>query len=212
MVTVVGVGPGARDYMVPAAIRRIEQADLLVGGKRHLNLFQDLKCEKIPLEKGLNFEDVFSRKGCVVILASGDPGLYGILDLVLKYANREEVEVIPGISSAQYIMAKLALPMKDSAVVSLHGRMADMASLVNEYRTLVVLTDENHDPRFIARLLKENGIKDRILYVGENLSYDNEEIEKYTVEELARSQKKFDINVVVITCGNMPSASRTAFL
>lgn len=76
----------------------------------------------------------------------------------------------------------------------------------------MVLTDENHDPPFIARLLKDSGIKDRFLYVGENLSYDNEVIERYTVEELAQSRKKFDINVVVITCGNMPSASPTDFL
>ncbi|MDI3481366.1 MAG: cobalt-precorrin-7 (C5)-methyltransferase [Tepidanaerobacteraceae bacterium] len=212
MVTVVGVGPGAREYIVPAALRRIEQADVLVGAKRHLNLFKELKCEKIPLEKGLNFAEVLSRNGRVVILASGDPGLYGILDAVLKYVKKEEVEVIPGISSAQYIMAKLLLPMKNSAVVSLHGRTAEIAEHAKKYDTLVVLTDENHDPPFIARILKESGIRDRVLYVGENLSYDNEVIARYTVEELAQCRKKFDINVVVITCGNMPSASPTAFL
>lgn len=122
MVTVVGVGPGAREYIVPAALRRIEQADVLVGGKRHLKLFEELECVKIAIETGLDFKDILNRKGRVVILASGDPGLYGILDVVLKYVNKEEVEVIPGISSVQYIMAKLGMPMKDVAVVSLHGR------------------------------------------------------------------------------------------
>lgn len=212
MVTVVGVGPGAREYIVPAALRKIEQADVLVGGKRHLKLFEELDCVKIAIETGLDFKDILNREGRVVILASGDPGLYGILDVVLKYVNKEEVEVIPGISSVQYIMAKLGMPMKGAAVVSLHGRKTDIVTRVKEYGTLVVLTDENHDPPFIARLLKDSGIKDRFLYVGENLSYDNEVIERYTVEELAQSRKKFDINVVVITCGNMPSASPTDFL
>ncbi|MCX6089249.1 MAG: precorrin-6y C5,15-methyltransferase (decarboxylating) subunit CbiE [Candidatus Atribacteria bacterium] len=212
MVTVVGIGPGTWEYVTPAALQKIEGADVLVGGKRQLALFQDIDCIKIPFEKGMDFPVLFHRTGQIVILASGDPGLYGVLNLVLKYVSKEYIEVIPGISSVQYIMAKLRMPMKNMAVISLHGREEDIASKVKEYDTLVVLTDENHDPRFIAQILKQGGIKDRIVYVGQNLSYENEKIERYTVEELMENQKKFDINLVVITCGNMPLGSLMSVL
>ncbi|WP_422445157.1 precorrin-6y C5,15-methyltransferase (decarboxylating) subunit CbiE [Thermoanaerobacterium sp. DL9XJH110] len=209
--TVVGMGPGAPEYITPAALQRIGKADVLVGGKRHLELFTGLDCEKKVLGAGTDFKEILNRKGNVVVLASGEPGLYGILDLVLRCVEREKVEVIPGISSVQYFLAKLKIPMKDLAVVSLHGRKQDLLSKMKEHATVVVLTDERHTPGYIAGILKQNGILNRTIYVGQNLSYEDETIEEYTVEELAKSQKEFAMNVVVVTCGNLPSASPIIF-
>ena len=45
---------------------------------------------------------------------------------------------------------------------------------------------------------KEKNLTNFEIIVGENLSYDNEIIRKYRVEELAYEEKKFEINVVVI--------------
>ncbi|ADL07093.1 precorrin-6y C5,15-methyltransferase (decarboxylating) subunit CbiE [Thermosediminibacter oceani] len=206
MVSVVGIGPGAPEYITPAALKRIKEAEVLVGAKRHLNLFKDLACKKIPLEAGLDLGKVLKSPGRVAVIATGDPGIYGILDLVLKHVSEEEVDVIPGISSVQYMMARLRLPAKDTAVVSLHGRGGDIVSAVRNHSTVVVLTDPVNNPVKIARLLLENGILDREIYVGQNLSYENEAIEKYGVKELAGSTGEFDINVVVIRiCGNTES-------
>lgn len=174
-----------------------------MGGQRQLDLFRYLKCEKISFSKTDELKKLLDYPGNVVVLASGDPGIYGILDLVLRYKNKEEVEVIPGISSIQYIMAKLRLPMKDMAIVSLHGREEDLLTKVHNNSITVVLTDKEHNPRYIAEKLMKESISDVKIFVGENLSYAEEVITSFTVEELVKSSKEFDINVVVIKrCGN----------
>lgn len=213
MLKVVGIGPGSRDYITAAAIKAIKGAKTLVGSKRQLESFEDVDCAKILLGFGSDCKDVFTSGDGMVVLASGEPGLYGILDLVLKYVPAEFVEVIPGISSVQYMMAKLKLPMKDAVVVSLHGRDGKVAYKVKDHSTVIVLTDKNRGPIYIAKALIKSHIREVDIYVGENLSYDDEIINKYAPEELAKSKNHFGMNVVVIKkCINMTTESPMHYL
>lgn len=213
MVKVVGIGPGNRNYITAAAIKTIQGAQRLVGSQRQLQLFEDVKCPKTILSIGIDYREVFDPKINTVVLASGEPGLYGILDLVLRHVPPEEVEVIPGISSVQYFMAKLKTPMKDSVVVSLHGRDNDIVDKVKNHQNVIVLTDKTQGPNYVAKKLLENFIDDVTLYVGQNLSYYDEVIKNYTVEELAKAEEDFGMNVVVIKkCNNTVSESPMHFL
>ena len=213
MISVVGLGPGHTDYITSAVLKRIQRADVLIGGSRQLQLFKDVSCKKILFTNQLDLSYALNHPGNVVVLASGEPGLYGILDKVLEYRKREEIEVIPGVSSVQYMMAKLAMSMKGMAVVSLHGRNQDLELKIMQHKTIAVLTDRQHNPQYIARKLQQEGILDVHIYVGQNLSYENETIESFSVKELSESTKDFNLNVVVITgCGNTDSAFPMSFL
>jgi cobalt-precorrin-7 (C5)-methyltransferase len=213
LISVVGIGPGHPDYITPFALKRIRKADVLIGGRRQLKLFEHIPCEKIIFKNEINFDKALNHPGNVVVLASGEPGLYGILDLVLKYRRREDIDVIPGISSIQYMMARLAIPMKDMTVVSIHGREGDLTAKAMQFKTIVVLTDREHNPQYIAQKLKKNDIIDVTIYVGQNLSYEDEIIESFSVEKLSKSKRNFGLNVVVITrCGNMDLASQMSSL
>ena len=44
---IIGIGPGNTDYIYPAAYKKIQACDMLVGGRRNLNLFGDLKKEEV---------------------------------------------------------------------------------------------------------------------------------------------------------------------
>ena len=46
MISVVGIGPGDKKYLTPMARLRIDEAELLLGGKRILELFPEAKAEK----------------------------------------------------------------------------------------------------------------------------------------------------------------------
>ena len=198
MVSVVGVGPGSRDYLIPLALRRIEEADVLVGGERLLALFSQVEAEKIPFRMHLDLADLHRRFRKVVVLAGGDPLLFGVLDWVLQSVPPQEVEVIPGISSVQYMLARLRLPLKDVAVVSLHGREGRLPEVVRKHATVVVFTDPEHTPVTIARGLLQAGLKDCYLYVGESLSCAGESIRRFRLEELAQREDRFGLNLVVI--------------
>ncbi|MDI6604270.1 MAG: precorrin-6y C5,15-methyltransferase (decarboxylating) subunit CbiE [Thermoanaerobacteraceae bacterium] len=200
MVTVVGIGPGDEKYITPIALEKIKSADVLVGGNRNLELFSDMTCEKIIINANTDYQEIFKKKGHIVFIASGDPLLYGITDVILRYKEKSDIEIVPGISSIQYIFSKIKISMNDMVVVSLHGREQELISKVKEYKKVAVLTDKRHTPQYIAKLLMENGIYEKTIYIGENLSYENEKISKYKVSELYKCKDEFDMNVVVITC------------
>lgn len=213
MITVVGIGPGHPDYITPIALKKIQSADVIIGGRRQLKMCEGVSCTKILFDGKLDLEKALDNPGNVVVLASGDPAIYGILDKVLSLRKKEEIEVIPGISCIQYILGKLKMPMKNVCVISLHGREQELIEKVKQYKSVVVLTDKIHTPCYTAQSLKQAGIVDVNIYVGENLSYENEKIREFSVEALAESTQNFDLNVVVITrCGSMDSAYRTSFL
>lgn len=212
VVSVVGVGPGDPLYLTPLARRRIEEAEILVGGQRLLDLFPEARGEKVPLTGKTDLEEIFRRFQRVVVLASGDPLLFGILDWVLRLLPLEDVEVVPGISSLQHMLARLRFPLKGMVVTSLHGREREIDSLLRVYETVVVFTDEKHTPVTIARKLMESGFTQCQIYVGENLSTLEESIRCFTVEELVGRDENFDLNLVVIRrCTPFTSASPIVF-
>jgi precorrin-6y C5,15-methyltransferase (decarboxylating), CbiE subunit len=203
MVTIVGIGPGNKKFITTYALERIKEADVLVGGRRHLEEFKDIDCEKIMINASTDYHSILNKEGNIVILASGEPSLYGIAEVILKYVDKKQLEIIPGISSIQYMCAKLKITMNDLAIVSLHGRTEDLVKKLKENKKVAIFTDDTHTPQFVAAMLKEENLQDRKIHVGENLSYDTERIYSFTVEELLNCNKKFDLNVVVITCGNI---------
>lgn len=189
-INVVGVGPGGPDYLVPAARRAVEEARVLVGGERNLALFDTSGQETFVVKNNLAEMVQYLKKkkdhAKVAVLASGDPGLFGILSYLRKHFGPEELKVIPGISSAQYACARLALPWQDAVLVSTHGR--DLAALVAEvsrHGKVVALAGPGEPPSRLARAIVEAGIKEKIIYICSELSYPQEEIRSYSLAALA---------------------------
>lgn len=197
MISIVGIGPGALEYIVPEAMKRIKSADVLIGGARVLSQFKDVNCVKYVIKADTDWSVILKQPGHKVIMASGDPGLYGITELVKRYTD-EDIDIVPGISSVQYMFSRLQMPWHDCKIISLHGREQDVIEAVSRYPVVAVLTDCRHNPVYIAKILYGNGIRDRQIYVGENLSYGDEKIRKFSVDELVNYDGDFDINVVVI--------------
>jgi len=56
--SVVGIGPGHLDYLLPISLKAIENAELLIGGRRHLDLFSRLNKKELELKS--NYDEVFS--------------------------------------------------------------------------------------------------------------------------------------------------------
>ncbi|MCX7843479.1 MAG: precorrin-6y C5,15-methyltransferase (decarboxylating) subunit CbiE [Clostridia bacterium] len=178
---VVGLGPGSKDYILPAAKELVNSCDVLIGGKRNLELFE--LAGKESLEVGNNLDDILayikdninSRK--IAVLVTGDPGLYSLTAYLNKNLHGIRLEIIPGISSLQYLCCKLNMSSEDIAVTSLHGReQKNFISLVRENRKLAVFAGGGNSPGDICRRLLNNHITDVRVTVGENLSYPNERI------------------------------------
>lgn len=203
MVYVVGVGPGSGLYLTRAAEEIIDKAQLLIGGARNIEFIRtslglkegqdtfvlgsDLASMMDQIEKNLDKD--------IVVLASGDPSIYGIADYINRTMSRQEdpatetnripsqrdsiqgkekLVIVPGISSIQYAFSVFKIPMNDLYITSSHGRQPDY-DFIFMHDKLALVTDSKIGPRQIAQEVKDRGL-DYSFYVGENLSYHNQRL------------------------------------
>lgn len=186
-ILVVGIGPGEKDYLLPIAKRKVEEAQVLVGGKRALELLatdgQETREIKGNLQDIVDYIKAQSQEKQVAVLLSGDPGLYGMLNFLLKHFLPEELEIIPGISSMQMCFARLKLPWQDIKIVSLHGRSKDqLLNWVRNYPKIAFFTDSQFPPQEVGAFLLQNGVENKRVIVGESLSYPEERIVETDLE------------------------------
>lgn len=196
MITVVGVGPGNPKLLTSYALEKIRKAKVLVGSKRLLEQF-DTRAKKIPYDKNFDLKNIDKFGDSIVVLASGDPLLYGIANTLLKNFGEEEIEIIPGISCVQYMASKLKVSLNDAKVVSFHGRKEKFEEVLN-YKKIFIFTDKENTPQKIAKDLRKASCTDYVIFIGENLSYENEKIYKFTLRELAEYEYEFGINLVLL--------------
>ncbi len=202
-ISVIGIGPGSREYLTPAAKEAIEKADVIVGGRNALSLVAGKKGEKIIINKDLN-RVLNAMKGHkkenVAVLVSGDPGFYSILGLILKNFKRGDIEIIPGVSSVQLCFAKLYDTWHNSQFVSLHGRdMSEVMEAVGS-KKVVILTDGDSTPDRVARYLLDRGVvANRKTAVCDSLSLPEERVVVADLEGI--SQMSFSSNCVMVIYG-----------
>lgn len=184
MVYIVGLGPGHKDYILPKAIEVMRNCDLILGFKRALESldFIDNEKEAKTTLKGIIDALEENPNKNIAVVASGDPNFYGITDFI----NRNypgDLEVIPGISSYQYLMGRINRSWQGAYLSSVHGRNEDFISKVREHKKSIWLTDKERNPKELSRLLIESKIECQIV-VGENLSYEDEKITQGSPSEI----------------------------
>jgi len=197
MVYIVGIGPGNSKYIIPLAVETMENADIIIGFERAIMSIPKIKVKKIIAKTLKDIMDYITENidKDVAIIASGDPCFYGITNYI-KSNFKGEIEIVPGISSFQYLMCKLQKPWQNAYLGSMHGRREEFIESVREHEISVWLTDKSSSPQALCTKLFDDNIK-AIVYVGEELSYKDERIIKGSVEEI--KNKIFnDLSVVVI--------------
>ncbi|MCP4364481.1 MAG: precorrin-6y C5,15-methyltransferase (decarboxylating) subunit CbiE [Planctomycetes bacterium] len=202
-VAIIGCGPGSMKHMTLGALRRIQEADVVVGSRRLLNLFPEVKAEKFVLGKNYRvlltkIERLSARKN-VVILVSGDPGFFSYARLVISRLGKEHCDVIPGISSVQLAFASVGLHWCDAYFTSLHGRKSELENLVDIIKThdkVAVLTDVSMSPKVVCTALKKGGVKGKKIYLCENLSMKNEKVKEYDISSFSKVNSE-NMNVMI---------------
>jgi len=199
-IQIIGIGDDGIAGLFPAQRNLIEQADLLVGGERHLDFFPDHAGEKWVIKGSLT--ELTERLKAeqegrnVVVLASGDPMFYGIGAYLAKKV--EGVQIHPHLSSIQLAFAKIGLGWQDAYITSLHGKsIKGFAQKIDGHGKIAILTDEKNTPGSIARYLLEYGFHEYYAYVAENLGSAEETCERFELDEL-RDTMFSPLNVVIL--------------
>ena len=187
-IIVAGIGPGNPDYIVPAARRAIEEAAVLVGGSRALADFARDGQETMTVRRDIPAVLAFVRDRLkttdIVVMVSGDPGYFSLLDALRRDFPLECLQVIPGISSVQLAFSRLALPWHGARLLSMHGRMPEKTELAYAPGAMLgILTDAVHNSRTIAQLLLQLGWPaETELFICARLSYADEKIIRTTLQ------------------------------
>ena len=203
-ICIIGVGPGAREYVLPVALKRIKEADCLIGARRALDLFPEFKKEKVCFDGRLSQVIPYLKKHRedkkIAVLVSGDPGLYSLAQTIAKQFKNNEYDVIPGISSLQIAFARIGESWQDVLIISLHGRKINQGILgdIKNSSKVFIFTDTDFPPNALASFLLDEGIKNRRTVVLENLSYPDERIVDSDFKKLSR-MKGFGLCVMIIS-------------
>jgi len=200
MIRVIGLGPGATDYILPVAIKKIQSCDIVIGGRRHLESIQTLTQATMDFSEGFDKIGQFlqeNKEKTVGVVVSGDTGFHSMLAFVKRTVDDQWIEVIPGISALQYLFAKLGKSYEEAKWLSLHGRDRDISAWIKKRKPLGILLDKEKNVAYVANLLRAYQVETAIIYVGERLSYENELIKRLTVEE-GLDYKGQALSVVVI--------------
>ena len=196
---IIGIGPGSKEYLTMNAVECVKNCDYTVGSIRAIELFSDVQ-NKIPfnvkelvdkLKEGVELA-IDGNK--VAILSTGDPGFSGVLNTVLRISDetnfpKENIEVIPGISSLQLAAARCHIQWDNANVMTFHGRenIDDILPVINNGKITIALPSRK--VKDMAQFLLDNGIDEsRKVVVCERLSYPDEKIVESTLKDIANSE------------------------
>lgn len=204
-VTVVGIGADGWEGLPPASRDAIREAQVLLGGTRHLALVPDTGAVRepwpSPLLSGLPMLLDRYRDRRVVVLASGDPLLSGIGTTLVRLLGADRVRVLPAVSSVALARARMGWSAESVDVVTLVGRDVDaVRRYLTPGRRLVVLSSDGTTPAAVAARLVEHGLGDSRMTVLSDLGSSREErIEATAAEWRGRDAPPLNVVCVAVT-------------
>lgn len=199
MLYIVGIGPGNNKYITEVAKDIIDNSEIIIAGKRNIEALGNIEKEIFYISSNLNEMKNYILNNAqknIVVLASGDPLIYGIA----SYINRElegkiDIKIIAGISSIQYAFSAFAIDMNDVYISSSHGREPDY-DFILMHKKIAMVTDKNIGPYEIAQEIKNrNMLYD--MYIGENLSYPNERLEITNSNDIKNRDYKMSLVILI---------------
>ena len=144
-ITVAGLGPGSPEDITPAVMEAIQKADVVVGYKYYFQFIEPyLKADCPCIDTGMKRErdrarqafDLAMQGKHVVVISSGDAGIYGMAPLIYEMAKEKalenEIEMVslPGISAFQKAASLLGAPVgHDFCVISLSDLMTPWSKI-----------------------------------------------------------------------------------
>lgn len=201
-IVIVGISNAGPQELSRRAVEEIWRADLLCGGERHLRFFPAHPAEKYVIHSNLSDLATLlanARHRRAVVLASGDPGFYGIARFLIKTLGKERITILPAPSAMQEAFARIKEPWDDALLLSVHGRSQEgLVSAVRAHDKVALFTDSTNSPPAIARALLAAGIHGYVAYVCENLGAPEERVRTFALPALAAATDIAPLNTLIL--------------
>ena len=206
MLKIVGFGSGAKDNMTLEASAAIAGADLIVGYTTYVDILKQYFPDKEYYSTNMMQEkercqyaiDTAKEGKEVVLVCSGDSGIYGMASLVYELAEDNlDIKVISGVTAASSDSACLGAPLShDFAVISLSDCMTPWELIKKRIKAMadsdMVMCIYNPSSRRRSGYLKEAcdivlkvQSPDTVCGYVRNIGRENETTGILTLKELA---------------------------
>lgn len=149
--TVIGLGPGAAQLMVPAARQALDEAQDLLGYETYIRMAGPLRPGQVShcsdnreeIQRARHAFELAASGRRVVVISSGDPGVFAMAAAVLEalHESREpswhavDLKILPGVSAALATAAKAGAPLgHDFCMLSLSDNLKPWAIIEERLR------------------------------------------------------------------------------
>ena len=156
-IIIAGIGPGSKEDITPAVLEAVREADAIVGYKYYFQfvepyLREECECIDTGMKKERERAEqafLLAEQGkTVVVISSGDAGLYGMAPLIYEMQRERvasglpaDIEIIslPGISAFQKAASLLGAPIgHDTCLISLSDLMTPWAVIEQRIKAAAV--------------------------------------------------------------------------
>ena len=225
-IIVAGIGPGSKEDITPAVLEAVREADVIVGYKYYFQFIESYVkpgCECIDTgmkrerERAEQAFELAEQGKTVVVISSGDAGIYGMGPLIYEMAKSRdshiEIMSLPGISAFQKAASLLGAPIgHDMCIISLSDLMTPWevierrikAAAVGDFVT-AVYNPKSHGRywqlyRLIELFLQERSAETPVGYVRQAGreeqeikittlgAFDPEDVDMFTIIIIGNSQ------------------------
>ena len=201
--SIVGIGEDGLDGLSEVARKLLAQADLIVGGRRHLALIASLGRPTLEWEVpfAASIPRLLAHRGKrVVALCSGDPFWYGAGAVIAEAVRGSETPVVPAPSTFTWAAARLRWRLEDVVTLGLHARPIEwLRPLLRNHARLLVLVRDGMAPAEIASYLDAIGFGPSQLTVLEALGGPNERVRASTAAGFAIPDVKSPVMLAIET-------------
>ena len=235
-IIVAGIGPGSREDITPAVMEAVREADVVVGYKYYFQFVESYlkpgcECVDTGMKKERErAEQAFQLAGqdkTVVVISSGDAGIYGMAPLIyeMKREQQTDVEIVtlPGISAFQKAASLLGAPIgHDMCIISLSDLMTpwevierrikaaaegDFVTAIynpkshGRYWQLYRLQElflQHRSPETPVGYVRQAGREEQSINVTTLSAFDPEDVDMFTVIIIGNSQS-YNANGKIVT-------------
>ena len=207
---IIGAGMGTRETLTGEAAQALASAEMVFATERLAEICENAQ---ICLFSELAERAIACGADRAALLVSGDVGFFSAAGkLREKLLAHGEVRLFCGLSSMQYLCAKIGISYENACIRSLHGRKGDLLGAVSYHEKTFALTGGDNNAQFVCRSLADAGefvlqkgdefwvnntgfdVKSILpglggvqVYIGENLGSPGERVLKGTASELAEN-------------------------
>jgi len=138
--TVIGLGPGSAELMVPAARRALDEATDILGYETYVKMAGPLRADqrvhgtdnREEMQRARHAFELASEGRSVVMVSSGDPGVFAMAAAVLEALDTSgdpawaavDLRILPGVSAAMATAAQAGAPLgHDFCMLSLSDNL-----------------------------------------------------------------------------------------